>query len=163
MPADLTEAITTLLADHQATWRIHHVRPNPEDIAAVADAWTDGRQCPRAVRTEVVPGPQTAESPRTALIRERALRPESSHPPVHDTSAQALFARGDQEAAAVAYERRVQVDPHDRDAWVGLGLATGTPALLSRPETVQALHLRVLARTGTAPSPRDLAVWLSVS
>lgn len=162
VPADLSEAITTLLADHQATWRIHHVRPNPENVAEVADAWMDDRPCPRAVHTEVVPGPLPAESPRTVLVRKHALEPGTSHGDPCDTSAPALFARGDREAAALAYERRVQVDPHDRDAWVGLGLATGAPALLAQPETVQALYLRALARAGTTRrGPRDLAAWLS--
>jgi HEXXH motif-containing protein len=157
VPADLTEAITTLLADHEATWRIHHVQPNPDDVAEVAEAWTDGRPCPRAVRTEVVRGPVAAESPRTVLVKKHALEPASCR----SDDESALFARGAHEAAAVAYERRVQVDPRDRDAWVGLGLATGERALLAQPETVQALYLRVHARTGTAPGPRDLAAWLS--
>ncbi|WP_330276148.1 HEXXH motif-containing putative peptide modification protein [Lentzea sp. NBC_00516] len=157
VPADLTDAITTLLADHQATWRIHHVQPDAGDVSEVADAWTDARPSPRTVRGEVVPGPQAAESPRTALVRRRALGSESCH----GESAHALFARGDHEAAAGAYERLVQADPRDRDAWVGLGLATGAPALLSQPATVQAVHLRLLARDGTAPAPRDLAAWLS--
>jgi HEXXH motif-containing protein len=159
VPADLTETITTLLADHQATWRIHHVRPNPEDVAEVADAWANGRPCPRTVRTEVVPDPHAAESPRTILIRMRALDPESFHSNTRDRSAHALFAHGDREAAALAYERQVQADPHDRDAWVGLGLATGEQALLIRPETIQALYLR----TSGARSPRDLAAWLNVA
>lgn len=162
VPADLTEAITALLADHRTTWRIHHVRPNPQDVAEVADAWTAGRPCPRSVRGEVVPGPQAAESPRTVLLRKRALEPASSfrNDDADSESAPALFARGAREAASLAYERRVQADPRDRDAWVGLGLATSARALLAQPEAVQAVYLRVLAHTGTTPGPRDLAAWL---
>ncbi|MGW6928950.1 aKG-HExxH-type peptide beta-hydroxylase [Lentzea sp. NPDC054927] len=160
VPADLTDAITTLLADHRTTWRIHHVHPNPADVAEIADAWTAGRPCPHAARSEVVPDQQAAESPRTALVKQRALDPDSVD---DDGSAHALFARGDHEAAALAYESRVQLDPRDRDAWVGLGLATGAEVLLAQPETVQAVHLQVCARTGTAPAPGDLAAWLTLT
>ena len=67
--------------------------------------------------------------------------------------------RAGNEAAALAYRSRILADPHDRDAWVGFGLATGAPALLARPETVQALYLRLLTRT--TPDPTDLAAWLA--
>ena len=158
VPDGIADAIATLLADHEAMWRIHHVRPNPEDVAKVADAWVDGLRCPLSVWGEVVPGPHTPESPRTALVSRLALEP----PPDSDgESAHALFARGDRKAASAAYECLVRADPLDRDAWVGLGLATGARALLEQPQTVQAVHLRVLSRTGIAPVPSDLAAWLA--
>ncbi|GGU86596.1 HEXXH motif domain-containing protein [Lentzea flava] len=160
VPADLTDAVTTLLADHRATWRIHHVRPNPVDVAAAADAWADGRPCPGAVRCEVVPVAQPAVSSRAALVELRAFDPESFHRTARDETAHVLFARGDHEAAAAAYEREVLAEPSHDDAWVGLGLAAGSAALLDQPQTVRAVHLRVLARTGVAPAPLELAAWL---
>ncbi|MEV6235171.1 HEXXH motif domain-containing protein [Lentzea sp. NPDC051838] len=158
VPADLTAAITTLLDDHRATWRIRHVRPNADDVAAAADAWTHGSPRPQRMRHEVVPDSQPAEASRAALVKLRALAPESFH---QKETADVLFARGDHEAAAAAYERRIEVEPLNRDAWIGLGLAAGSQALLAQPETVRAVHLQVLARTGVATNPLDLAAWLT--
>ncbi|MEU0877405.1 HEXXH motif domain-containing protein [Lentzea sp. NPDC005914] len=161
VPADLADAITTLLADHRATWRIHHVRPNAADVTAAADAWTLGGPRPAVVRREVVPVAQQAESSRAALVKLRALDPESFRRIDSGESADVRFAGGDLDSAAATYERLVLAEPLDHDAWVGLGLAAGSRALLDQPETVRAVHLQVLARTGVAAAPLDLAAWLA--
>jgi hypothetical protein len=74
-----------------------------------------------------------------------------------------MFARGERETAARAYARRIQVEPRDVDAWIGLGLASRATALLDEPATVRAVHARVTARTGAPPSPEELAAWMTAS
>jgi hypothetical protein len=153
--ADVVERIT---ADHHATWRVRHVRPHPEDVSALAGDWLAGRRRSRRVRVEVVETGEPARSDRAALLTTRALDPEAFARTSRD-DADGAFAHGDLTAAASAYLDRLEKDPEDGGAWVGLGLALSAPALLREPEVVIAVHREVRARGGAVPDPSLLAEW----
>jgi HEXXH motif-containing protein len=161
--ADVTETVTILLAEHRAVWRAHHLRPEPADVETLADAWTRGAKCPGRTRSQVVPSGTTGARPRSALLEMRALAPDRFERAVSLESADAMFARGERETAAVAYVRRIQADPRDVDAWIGLGLASQAAPLLDQPATVRAVHACVTTRTGAPPAPNELAAWMTAS
>lgn len=163
VPDDLAETVADLLAEHRAAWRVHHLRPDPADVSALADAWLRGSPCPRQARSRVVPSVTTRASPRSALLKMRVLDPERFERAVALESADAMFARGDRDTAAAVYARRIQADPRDGDAWAGLGLASRATALLDQPATVRAVHALVTTRTGAPPAPDQLAAWLAPS
>jgi hypothetical protein len=159
----MAETVADLLAEHRAAWRLHHLRPEPADVETMAEAWLRGAPCPGRARSQVVPSGSTAARPRSALLEMRALAPERFERAVSLESADAMFARGERDCAASAYARRIEADPRDLDAWIGLGLASRTAALLDEPATVRAVRARVAARAGTAPAPGELAAWMTAS
>ncbi|HEX8865669.1 MAG TPA: HEXXH motif-containing putative peptide modification protein, partial [Lentzea sp.] len=160
---ELADTVADLLAEHKAAWRCHHLKPDPADVEMVTDAWTRGAACPGRARSEVVPSGTITAQPRIALLQTRALAPDRFERAVALESADAMFARGERDAAATAYSRRIQADPHDLDAWIGLGVASRAPALLDQPATVRAVHACVTTRTGAPPAPGELAAWMAAS
>jgi hypothetical protein len=67
---------------------------------------------------------------------------------------------GDPDAARTIFLARIEADPDDLDAWVGLGLADSScSALLELPEVVRSVYLR-LREEGRDPSADDVAVWV---
>jgi HEXXH motif-containing protein len=160
---DLADTVADLLVEHRAAWRLHHLRPEPAGVAAVAAAWLCGAPSPGPVHSQVVPGGITTARPRSGLLTMRALAPDRFERAVALESADAMYARGERDSAAVAYTRRIQADPRDLDAWIGLGVAARATALLDQPATVRAVHALVKARTGAPPPPEELAAWMTAS
>lgn len=161
VPDDLADTVADLLAEHRAAWRMHHLRPEPADVEMIAEAWLRGEPCPERARSEVVPGGTTVARPRSALLQMRALAPDRFERAVSLESADAMFARGERRAAALAYARRIVGDSRDLDAWIGLGVAGRVGALLDQPATVRAVHACVAARVGVSPAPEELAAWMA--
>lgn len=161
--ADLAGIVADLLAEHRAAWRVHHLRPEPADVETMAEAWMRGAPCPGRARNQVVPSGTTVARPRISLLEMRALAPARFEHAVSLESADAMFARGERHNAVKAYARRIQADPRDLDAWIGLGVASRAAALLDQPATVRAVHARVAASAGVAPAPGELAAWMTAS
>ncbi|WP_433271663.1 aKG-HExxH-type peptide beta-hydroxylase [Actinosynnema sp. CS-041913] len=162
-PADRTGPVADLVADHRAFWRVKHVEPNAEDVAALADAWLAGRARPAGlrVRGEVADRPAAGGSDRAALLKAQAL---GRTPDTLDADpADIAYVTGDVGKAATAYQERLRADPADDQAWAGLALSLRSDTLVREPEVVRALHLAVLARTGVHPDPGRLSGWLAAS
>lgn len=176
VPDHLSTVVTAMVDDHQALWRLWHVRPDQEVVDALAAAWCADRPPPTWVdRTRVsAEGTRRLPANRRNLLHVKAVdrelftsltRGQESLPgstPYADTA----FCTGDAEAAAVAYRRRLTSEPDDIQAWVGLGLALraqGEDAapLLDRPELTVAVHRRIRALAGRAPDPSALVAWLT--
>jgi HEXXH motif-containing protein len=160
---DLAETVADLLAEHRAAWRLQHLRPEPVDVETLAQAWMRGAPCPGRARSEVVPRGTSVARPRGALLEMRALSPDRFERAVSLESADAMFVRGERDRAATAYVRRIQADPRDADAWIGLGLASRAAALLDQPATVRAVHALLATRAGAPPAPGELAAWMTTS
>ncbi|MGW6442033.1 HEXXH motif domain-containing protein [Lentzea sp. NPDC055074] len=163
VPAGLEATVTDLLTEHRAGWCARHVKPHPADVSALAAAWVRGAECPGTARTEIVPGSVSGGSRRRTLLEMRVLAPERFEHAVSIESADTMFARGEREAAAAEYARRIGSDPRDGDAWIGLALASRATALCDQPATVRAVHAAVATRTGTSPEPGLLAAWMAAS
>lgn len=70
--SDHADVVGTITADHLATRRVRHVRPHPEDVAALAgERLAEGRRS-RRVRCDVVGTGAEGESRRVALPRMKA-------------------------------------------------------------------------------------------
>ncbi|MFE6333308.1 HEXXH motif domain-containing protein [Streptomyces sp. NPDC057806] len=137
-------------ADHRATWRAYHLRPDPR----VVRAHVDGRP-PVAGEPELVPGaPARGLDTRAVLLRWLLADPAGFEALREDPGATVEGARpedaalvtGDTEGALRACRERILSGRGDPETWVGLGLAAraaGDPAgaaLLERPELVMAVH-----------------------
>ncbi|MCM4082844.1 HEXXH motif domain-containing protein [Paractinoplanes hotanensis] len=143
-------AMARLVADaHRAGWRARHCHPRPEDVIALTRALADGDSGPIAIGpSEVRPDPEMRQwsAARLGLARRWLLAPERhAEARTEDWGARltvadlALFA-GEHDKAAAAFRDEITEDPESVDAWTGLGLALGDPALLRRPELVIAVH-----------------------
>lgn len=152
-------------ADHRLRWRLRHLRPRPEALDALADAWSAGAR-PLSVPTEIVSGPIRAMAPaaRSRLLEwEAGADHRRASPPLPDAAARAMLD-GRYAAAAAEYKARI-AEQGDPDAWAGLALcrlrSDGRSALASRPEVVASLYDRLSARTGAPADPDDLGAWLA--
>ncbi|WP_245821688.1 HEXXH motif domain-containing protein [Lentzea waywayandensis] len=178
VPEDIAELAEALAADHQAGWRLRHLRPDPAMVAAATGAWLAGRSRPPVVLapadlppTPVPDGPWSRSRP--TLVRLGLSK--GGHSDLRDiwptvpgaTVADFLLTTGRFTDAARSYRAELRADPDLPASLVGLGLAlAGTGpnpaarALLHRPELVRAVH-RDLRRTARdVPTPEKLAWWL---
>ncbi|MCI2415859.1 HEXXH motif domain-containing protein [Saccharopolyspora sp. K220] len=187
IPADLADMAAALASDHYAGWRIRYVRPIPETVAAVADAWLAGRRRLAGIRvvsdrtpTPVPDGPWSRA--RTDLVRlglgeSAPSAPADSHgqhmpsevwSTVPDaTPADFAYASGRLTDAVVGYQAELAADPDRPASWVGLGLALSglgarpaARALLTCPELVRAVHRRVRTGAASVTAPDELADWI---
>jgi HEXXH motif-containing protein len=180
VPADVLAAADAIAADHRATWRIRHVRPEQADVERLADAWMDGQARPPLlpVRPFLVAEAEwsTRRAARIALIRLSIADPEAFQrfleaPPIEDlrdlVPGDVAYVSGDHAIAARTYRDQITADPSRRGAWVGLGLALAAAgsdaaahAILERPELVRALYQEIQARKDDPPPPDTVAAWL---
>ncbi|MFT7834977.1 HEXXH motif-containing putative peptide modification protein [Saccharothrix sp. BKS2] len=157
---EVAAAVEGLTAEHAVTWRLRHVRPDPEGVEDAVTAWLDRRGAPAWRRPgRVVPGKGSGRSLLAALLRLRALDPDGFGRVEHRAGPEFAHLRGELRTAVDGYTARVRAAPHDVAAWAGLALALGSPSLRRSPEVVRAACRGVAARTGAAPSPVELAAW----
>ncbi|MFI1566168.1 HEXXH motif domain-containing protein [Streptomyces sp. NPDC020490] len=161
-------AAALAVADHRATWRAYHLRPDPQTVRAHAAAWTRGGPLPAgADEPALVPGsPGRGLDTRAVLLRWLLADPAGFAELRDDPGATVAGARPEDVAlvegrtadALHTLRERVLRGDADPETWVGLGLAAraeGDPAgagLLSRPELAIALH----AELGGAADPLAL-------
>ncbi|MDA3626592.1 HEXXH motif domain-containing protein [Saccharopolyspora sp. WRP15-2] len=175
VPADLAEQAVALIADHRAGWRIRHVRPDPDTVRAVSEAWLAGRQRLAGVRVADgrTPTPVSDGSwsqARLDLVRLSFVESadSASWSAVPDaTPADLAYARGQLTEAARGYRTELDADPGRPASWTGLGLALSglgaqapARALLTCPELVRAVHRRIRTSAANAVAPDELADWI---
>nr|WP_232328100.1 HEXXH motif domain-containing protein [Kibdelosporangium sp. MJ126-NF4]CEL17031.1 Transcriptional regulator [Kibdelosporangium sp. MJ126-NF4] len=168
--AAVAAAVTRITDDHRATWRIRHVRPDPDDIAQLANAWLAGVPLTTAPLSRVVESEwPTERSNRVALLQLKATAPETFAEVMRHstlTPGDAAYLAGDHVTATAMYLTRLSNAPDDTAAWVGLGLAlrargiAAATAILTHPEVVIAVHSKITTLTGTAPDPLELVNWV---
>ncbi|MEQ0561731.1 HEXXH motif-containing putative peptide modification protein [Amycolatopsis sp. NEAU-NG30] len=168
---------TTAAADHYATWRLRHLRPDTGTVAALVQAWHRGDAWPepRELREPHTPTPIPDggwTDARTDLIRLRLGRDREAFlaqgPTVPDvTAADLALVSGRIEAAVDGYRSLLAADPDNPAAFVGLGLAltargTGPAAraLLHRPELVRAVHRELRTNGDPPPTIETVAGWI---
>ncbi|HWO65410.1 MAG TPA: HEXXH motif domain-containing protein [Umezawaea sp.] len=178
VPADALSTARLAAADHHATWRLRHLRPDRAHVAALAAAWLAGQ--PRPLLPEPHPTMIAAAeapddpTPRTTLIRASLADPgrfaEMTQAPQTipgATAADIALVTGDPRSAAAGYLDLVRTKPDDACAWTGLGHALHAEpagaALLHRPELVRAVHREVQHLSGPGPDPVRLAAWIGVT
>ncbi|MGW5741169.1 HEXXH motif domain-containing protein [Amycolatopsis sp. NPDC003861] len=160
-----------LAADHHAGWRLRHLRPEPETVSALVEAWRQHGPCPPvspATRLDTVSDGEWTNA-RADLIRVRfADDGDAELAQVWSQVRGALdgdhrLLTGRAGEAGSAYEAALAENPEHAEALVGLGLALpaghAARALLGVPEVVRAVH-RELRRTSAAPAVVDLAGWI---
>lgn len=151
------------VADHRATWRAYHLRPDPRVVRAHAEGRPGETGEP-----ELVPGtPARGFDTRAVLLRWLLADPAGFDALRADPGATVEGARpedvalvtGDAKTALGLCRERIVRGDGDPESWVGLGLAAraaGDPAgeaLLARPELVMAVH----TERGGAADPLDVA------
>jgi HEXXH motif-containing protein len=185
IPPFVADHVADLTADHEARWRLSHLKPDPEGVRTLADAWQGGSPPPvplDAVTARLVPGPLPVASANTRayLLALRYRRPEVLRGWLAGgeviNPADAALVRGDHDAAAAGYLARITADARapdrtaldsttlDIDAWAGLATVRRRSGPIAHvyaqhPELLMAVwrHLPGQAR----PQPDDLARWLA--
>ncbi len=180
VPSDLRDLVAAVGADHYAGWRVSFLRPDPELVAALADAWLAERTPPITVLTGTERAPTPApdghwSSARTDLIRLSVANSPGSGDVLRSTwsdvpgatSADLAYVTGRFTDAARGYRAQLAANADCATSLVGLGLALSelgvkatSRALLRYPEVVRAVHRRIRVHTPTAPTPEDLAAWI---
>lgn len=172
VPPEIARDTTMLCDEQQLSWRIRNVRPEEDVVSAATEAWSTRGSSVSAQGGTVVAGTRGVEgSPRTWLLRARALDPEGFLHRVTGSGtrdADVALVRGDPERALPGYARSVEANSADHDAWVGLllamqeagRLADGSPPLV-HPELVVDVHRRVVELGGAPPSAIEFVVWFA--
>ena len=100
--AEARELAEATVQDHLAGWRVRHLRPDPAEVAALAEAWTRGRDRPpvttMATALPPTPVPDGTWSPARADLSRLAVGgadPEVWSTVPGATTADIAFARGD--------------------------------------------------------------------
>ncbi len=169
--------------DHRSGWRLHHLRPQDEAVADLAEAWAAGRRPPSDA---LHAAPSLSAGPRVAGLEARAVlvrhllhdgrSPRAWPPGSADLARQVRRAipadlawlAGDTPAATAGFEQALELAPDDPHAWSGLGLAardssddSAALALVERPELVRALHRALrTAELADPPGRLELARWI---
>ncbi|MEV6619725.1 HEXXH motif domain-containing protein [Amycolatopsis sp. NPDC051106] len=162
------------VADHYAGWRIRHLRPAPDLVGELVDAWCNGTRRPGSLPPDPAPSPVPDgrwPDARTDLIRLRLSDGGTEELLVRgpsvpgSTPADLAFVAGRTAEAVTGYRKELAAAPDNPSALAGLGLAlaasTTDPvsrALVHRPELVRAVY-RAL-RPDTAVSPESVAEWI---
>jgi HEXXH motif-containing protein len=174
---ELSRTVTMLIDDHQALWRLRHVRPAPGAVNTIATAWLDGAAAPSWWGDhEILVNEQRLPANRRTLLRAKASDPDlfaslvrrPRSLPGTTPRADAALCTGDYQGAATAYAYRLRTEPDDSQAWAGLGLALrargqNAAMLLEHPEVTLAVHRRVRMLGGQAPDPTALAAWMAAA
>ncbi|MFD7711594.1 HEXXH motif domain-containing protein [Streptomyces sp. NPDC059786] len=171
-----------LAADHRVLWRLHHVRPFPDDIEALAAAWLTGAApLLPARRQEVTAERRQHHLDSRAVLARMALLDPASLDKLRDAvdddgvpgvtgadPADVAWATGDPVAAEHAYQRTLLAASAPPAAWAGLRLTldetgrnpSALRALTAVPEVVRAVARQLRGRTGQTADPVGLAQWL---
>ncbi|GLI00171.1 HEXXH motif domain-containing protein [Phytohabitans aurantiacus] len=180
VPAAVQSQTDAAADDHYGQWRAYHVRPSPDRVVALAEAWVSGAPAGDVdgCREETIhfdPSVRSLDA-RAVLMRLRVLDPGLFDALCKDpgdagtfvagaVAADVAYVRGDLPAARQGYVRLLAIDPGDPHAWLGLGLtmsASGDSvggAIIRAPEVVRSLALAI-ARSGQSTDPVDLTEWL---
>jgi HEXXH motif-containing protein len=176
VPADTLAAAEAAAADHVASWRACHLRPDPAAVLLAADAWIAGRSAPAVWTASVTEPGRTAQRLDAKAVLTRILIAEpagwegltgDAALPDGASAADVAYVIGDLATAHQRYLAELATASDRAAAWSGLGLVLvgegSTPAgelLLERPELVRAVTEAVVART-KRPPPDELAAWLA--
>ncbi|ONI70672.1 hypothetical protein ALI144C_49570 [Actinosynnema sp. ALI-1.44] len=167
---DVADAVAKVTDDHRAAWRSRHLRPDPDDVARLANAWLAGVPRPITPASRVVADTRpSTRSSRMDLVELRVSAPATfaevmAHATL--TPGDTAYLAGDYAAATTMYMAQLRNAPEDTTSWVGLGLSlkarglSAAEAILTTPETVIAVSNKVLSVVGTVPDPIELADWV---
>ncbi|MFJ3248794.1 HEXXH motif domain-containing protein [Streptomyces sp. NPDC086782] len=167
------------IADHRATWRAYHLRPDPGAVRAHAAAWPhQARSVARRHEPTLLAGrPVRGFDTRAVLLRWLLADPAGFERLRDDPGATVSGARpedidlvtGRTAEALCACHARIVRGEGDPETWVGLGLAAraeGDPAgegLLARPELAAALYAELDGRVDPLELGRVLASGASMT
>lgn len=182
VPPDVGAAADAAATDHWLRWRLHHLRPDPTAVTALATAWLAGAAPPPGRPPAPTVEPDRSATALGALATQSlwrlvdpagfaALRADPESAPTvlkGSTDIGLAVASGELGAAFHLCLTTIAKDPERIDAWAALG---GTAAaqghhsaaamLCRRPELVRAVHRRVERLSGAPVSPLTIADWLS--
>jgi HEXXH motif-containing protein len=165
VPERLRRAAAQVVLDHRATWRLRHLAPDPDHVAAVAADWRKGRPWSGD------PGPAPEVRPAAVMTEPRArthlvewlLRDPASFKSLTEetvaaevpgaTPADLCLVLGETGRARALYEEQIAADPDGFTGWIGLGLTVGSRCLAEFPELVRAVA------AGVDAAPGELVAW----
>ncbi len=172
---EVREVVAKVADEHQAAWRLQHLRPDENQVLALAKAWSAGAQEPPGPLEPAVVVPcyrSLTRSPRSDLLKLRFLGQENAVPSARTrnlSTADLHYVAGDRNQARAAYTATIRASPQDDQAWLGLGLTSPAEAggtrsvLLTSPHVVLAVRDKLLARNHQLDRPVELVRWLNTA
>ncbi len=182
VPSVLADQARDSALDHRARWRMRNLRPDPELVSMLADAWLADAPRPQyAEPSDIINGGPAAsvDTVRLRLWHLKTTAPEQFNQLCADeetvadfadvTAADIAYVQGDYSQAAQLYQKQIEAEPQPAGPWVGLGLARlrdgdaeCAAALLTHPELLRAVYER-LRRETKSVDLESLARWLNRS
>ncbi|WP_211766854.1 HEXXH motif domain-containing protein [Kutzneria sp. CA-103260] len=165
VPERHRRAAERVALDHRATWRLRHLAPDPDHVAAVAADWTAGQHWrgDPGPAPELRPADAMTEPRARTHLTEWALRsPETFKTLTEETvtaevpgatPADLCLVLGETRRAKALYRDQIAADPDGFTGWIGLGLTVGSRCLAEFPELVRAVAAVVDA------APGELVAW----
>ncbi|HKS47759.1 MAG TPA: HEXXH motif domain-containing protein [Amycolatopsis sp.] len=172
---DLAEVIGWLNREHRATWKVRHHRVDPSCVDRLTREFLRGSRASR----EEFSAPEVRANHRKIdaswrdyLLKLRILDPAAFARVLADRDAaippvDRAFVERNYLTAAVVCVDRIERNPRDGLAWIGLGLSLraqgddeGATGILDFPELTMAIHEQVHRETGMATDPVTLAGWV---
>ncbi|WP_191312875.1 HEXXH motif domain-containing protein [Amycolatopsis bullii] len=169
--SEATHWTKTLEADHEAGWRLRHLRPAPQIVAGLARAWQEGLPCPPSAPERKLDTVSDGDWPNARADLVRIRLSENGKTRLSQLwslvpgalEADRLLVDGRVGEARTAYAAKLAVDPDHAPALIGLALSLADEpvgrTVLAAPELVRAVH-RMLRETGDAPTVEELAAWM---
>lgn len=173
--ADAFTTATAMAIDHYAGWRLRHLRPSPDLVRRVTEAWLARRPRPPVIDATPDPTPTPVPDGEWSPARVDLIRlgldpvpfaaPRDAVPSA--TEADVAYAAGRHTEAVDLYRAELARDPDHPPTLIGLGLARAAygvdpaaRALLSHPELVRAVHRELRALVDSTPTTEELGAWL---
>jgi HEXXH motif-containing protein len=180
VPGESAELARNAAENHRIGWRLRNLRPQPESVRRLADAWLTNEPLPvDDVPTEILARDRNlVPNARLDLLCLRITDPDRFQRLCGDprlladempeiTPGDVAYAQAHYADATVAYRKEITANLGSIEPWAGLALSRqdthGEPrsGLVTCPEVVRAVHRQAYEVAGSWHDPEKLAEWLA--
>jgi hypothetical protein len=180
VPTESEELAREAAENHRIGWRLRNLRPQPESVRRLADAWVNNEPLPAGdIPTEILARDRNlVPNARLDLLCLRITDPDRFERLCGDptlladempevTPGDVAYAQAHYLGATTMYRKEIATNPESIEPWAGLALArqesrSKLPSgLVCCPEVVRAVHRQASEAAGYWIDPEELADWLA--
>ncbi len=172
---EIGDAVRDVVDANAFTWSFRNLQHHAEDVSGLVRSWQAGAECsglpPPMLGGVTTPIPAEIEG-LASQIRHNATNaaPLTNPAPLATidlTAADRAYIVGEFGGAVDGYREQIYREPTSEQAWSGLALAlrrqgraSAARALVTRPDLVCAMYLRLRTAHPRRASPDELATWI---